>query len=193
MLIKQLDKFGLLTGSYVTLTKLSKEDSKFCVELRNSDRAKFLNPGADSISTQDLWLANRPSNELNYVIRDENEVRIGLISLIDIDFNNLRAEPARFITEEVKTKKNSKYVFESLLLIYNLAFRELGLQKIYGVIAKSNNRMINLQITLGMDIEGTLKRHNKIDGKFEDLVMLSLFSQKFEEHSYPLLQKFLYR
>ena len=193
MLIKQLDKFALLKGRYVTLTRLSKEDSKFCVELRNSNRAKFLNPGADSISAQDLWLDNRPSNELNYVILDENKYRIGLISLIEIDFNNLRAEPARFIMEEIKSKTNSRYVFESLLLIYNLAFRELGLQKIYGVIAKSNTRMINLQLTLGMDIEGTLKKHNKIDGKFEDLALVSLFSEKFEEHSYPLLQNYLYR
>jgi RimJ/RimL family protein N-acetyltransferase len=193
MLIKQLDKFELLMGRYVTLTKLSNEDSKFCVELRNSNRAKFLNPGADSISMQDLWLSNRPSNELNYVIRDKNEDRIGLISLIDIDFNNLRAEPARFIMDEIKSKKNSRYVFESLLLIYNLAFRELGLKKIYGVIAKSNNRMINLQTTLGMEIEGTLKKHNKINGIFEDLVLVSLFSTKFEEHSSPLLQNYLYR
>ena len=48
MSIKPLDRFGNLVGSFVTLKNLSSDDSKFCVDLRNSGRAKFLNSGSIS-------------------------------------------------------------------------------------------------------------------------------------------------
>ena len=192
MLIKPLDRFENLVGSFVTLKNLSKDDSKFCVDLRNSERAKFLNSGSISEDEQNKWLDSRPENELNYVVCDKNLSRVGLISLIEIDFKNKRAEPARFIMTNEKSALRTKMILESLFLIYSLAFKDLGLEKLHGVIAKSNGRMIKLQESLGMEIEGVLQKHNIINGDFEDLVLVSLFKTKFEEYSSNLLQKFLY-
>ena len=135
---------------------------------------------------------SRPENELNYVVCDKNLSRVGLISLIEIDFKNKRAEPARFIMTNEKSALRTKMILESLFLIYSLAFKDLGLEKLHGVIAKSNGRMIKLQESLGMEIEGVLQKHNIINGDFEDLVLVSLFKTKFEEYSSNLLQKFLY-
>ena len=192
MLIKPLDRFENLVGSFVTLKNLSKDDSKFCVDLRNSERAKFLNSGSISEDEQNKWLDSRPENELNYVVCDKNLSRVGLISLIEIDFKNKRAEPARFIMTNEKSALRTKMILESLFLIYSLAFKDLGLEKLHGVIAKSNGRMIKLQESLGMEIEGVLQKHNIINGDFEDLVLVSLFKTKFEEYSSNLIQKFLY-
>lgn len=192
MSIKPLDSFENLFGSFVTLKNLSSEDSKFCVDLRNSERAKFLNSGSISEDEQNKWLDSRPENELNYVVCDKNLSRVGLISLIEIDFKNKRAEPARFIMTNEKSALRTKMILESLFLIYSLSFKDLGLEKLHGVIAKSNVRMIKLQESLGMEIEGVLLKHNIINGDFEDLVLVSLFKKKFEDYSSILLQKFLY-
>jgi RimJ/RimL family protein N-acetyltransferase len=91
-----------------------------------------------------------------------------------------------------KSDLGTKMIFESLFLIYSLAFKDLGLEKLHGVIAKSNVRMIKLQESLGMEIEGVLHKHNIINGDFEDLVLVSLFKKKFEDHSSILLQNLLY-
>ena len=48
---------------------------------------------------------------------------------------------------------------ESMKLLYELAFDELRLQRIYGTVAADNLLMIKWQKFFGMQEEGRLRRH----------------------------------
>jgi len=186
-----LSEIESLIGSYVTLLKLTSKDSQFCVSLRNSNQGKFLTSGSKTIEEQDKWLIERPDNEINYLILDKNKVKIGVISLIGIDMINKRAEPARFIMLPEMSRRNSKLIFEPLFLIYQLAFEYLDLNRIYGIIAASNVRMIKLQQHLGMEIEGVMREHIFINNKFEDVLMVSLLKKHYLNYSRNLFLSIL--
>jgi RimJ/RimL family protein N-acetyltransferase len=55
----------------------------------------------------------------------------------------------------------------------------MSFRKITGVIASVNNAMLKLQLYLGMQEEGYLKRHTKINQEYKDLHILSLFKEDF--------------
>jgi len=186
-----MSEMDLLTGSYVILSKLTFEDSQFCVRLRNSNQGKFLNSGSKSVEEQNIWLEQRPNNEFNYLISDNTGGKMGIISLIGIDHRNKRAEPARFIMLPNVSRRNVKLVFEPLYLIYKLSFEYLELNRLQGTIAKSNEKMIKLQQYLGMEIEGVMRQHSFINNKFEDVVAISLLKDRYLAHTKKLLRSLL--
>jgi [ribosomal protein S5]-alanine N-acetyltransferase len=174
-----------LVGEFVALRPLRPEDAPITHEWRKSARARLLNVGAPDIDAQERWIASRPASERNEIIETLDGHPLGMLSLVDIDLTHRHAETARFLIGDEEAAKGIPAAVEAMKLLYELAFDELGLVRIYGTVAESNARMIKWQRYLGMVEEGRLRRHLFIDGTWQDAVCLGLLDEEYRSVSLP--------
>lgn len=174
-----------LTGEFVALRPLTSDDAELTLGWRQSRRARFLNTGAQTVADQAAWIARRPDSERNFVIELADGHPVGMLSLIDIDLVNRRAETSRFLIGDEDAVRGVPAAVEAMKLLYEYAFGELGLVRLYGTVADGNRRMVQWQKYLGMQEEGRLRRHYLLDGEWHDAVCLGLLEHEYLEISLP--------
>lgn len=188
----------MLSGEFVNLRKLVLEDAEQTFKWRSSERAHLLNKGAQSVKDQAAWIANRPSNEMNFIIelksRDsaQNLIQsVGMLSLVAIDLHNMHAESARFLIGEEEKVKGKPVAVEAMKLLYEYAFTELKLRRIYGTIAEENHMMIKWQKYLGMKEEGRLRQHYKINDRYQDALCFGILSEEYYNLALPKMNSLI--
>ena len=174
-----------LLGQHVNLRRLRIEDAELTLAWRQGGRTTFLNRGAQTVPEQMAWIESRPADELNFIIELHSGQPVGMLSLIGIDTVNRRAEPARFLIGDPAAVQGVPAAVESMKLLYQLAFDDLKLQRIYGTVASDNRLMIKWQKFLGMQEEGRLRRHYFLDGRFQDAVCLGLLEEEYRSLALP--------
>lgn len=175
----------VLRGTHVTLRPLRVEDAALTLTWRRGDRADFLNRGAETLVDQADWIGSRPIDEFNFIIELKSGIPVGMLSLVNIDLVNRRAEAGRFLIGEPSAVKGLPVAVESMLLLYQLAFEKLKLQRIYGTVASDNRLMLKWQKFLGMQEEGQLRRHYFLGGHFQDAVCLGLLEEEYRTIALP--------
>jgi RimJ/RimL family protein N-acetyltransferase len=181
----------VLEGRHVVLRPLRVEDAALTLAWRLGDRTAHLNQGAQTLAEQVEWIGTRPADEVNFVIELRSGVPVGMVSLIAIDTVHRRAEPARFLIGEPAAVKGIPAAVEALKLLYQLAFDELKLQRIYGTVAADNHLMIKWHKSLGMQEEGRLRRHLFLAGHFQDAVCVGLLEDEFRTRTLPRMNALL--
>ncbi len=137
------------------------------------------------MAEQAAWIGSRPDNERNFVIELASGQPVGMLSLIAIDMANRHAEPARFLIGEPAAVRGIPAAVEAMKLLYQLAFDELQLQRLYGTVASDNTLMTKWQKYLGMQEEGRLRRHLFLGGHFQDAICLGLLEHEYRTRSLP--------
>ena len=186
-----LDKTFLkeqIEGDFVILRPISPEDAEITLRWRQSDRSSLLNAGAQTVEQQRQWIASRGQSEINYMIQLKSGQPVGMLSLIAIDLANSRAESARFLIGENDLVKGIPAAVEAMKLLYDLAFKKLKLNRVYGTIAEDNTLMIKWQKFLGMNEEGRLRKHYFIQEKFQDAVCLGILADEYETQALPKMK-----
>jgi RimJ/RimL family protein N-acetyltransferase len=176
------------TGRFASLRPLQADDAALTLRWRLSDRAVLLNRGSTTVEEQRAWIEGRPDNELNYVIETADGTPLGMLSLIDIDATHGRAEAARFLLGEEERARGLPIAVEAMLLLYRVAFDELGLTRVYGTVVEDNPRMLKWQMYLGMQVEGRLRRHISINGHLQDVVLVGILEPEFREVALPRMR-----
>jgi diamine N-acetyltransferase len=174
-----------VAGDFVRLRPLRPEDAEFSLAWRLSPRAFLLTRGSETVEQQRAWIASRPPYELNYVIETLHHIPVGLLSLVNIDLANRRAESARFLIGDEDAARGIPAAVEAMKLLYTLAFDKIGLRKVYGIIFEDNALMIKWQLYLGMKEEGRLREHIFINGRFQDVVCLGLLEAEYRQTTLP--------
>ncbi|HEY8004361.1 MAG TPA: GNAT family protein [Phenylobacterium sp.] len=174
-----------LAGEFVVLRPITVEDAEITHRWRHDERALHLNRSAATVEDQARWIASRPANEFNYIIEIVGGPPVGMLSLVTIDLANRRAESARFLIGDEAAAKGAPVAVEAMKLLYELAFDQLGLERIHGVIEERNTRMVKWQKYLGMVEEGRLRQHMRMDGEFVDVVALSLLADEYRAVTLP--------
>lgn len=170
----------IIVGKFIDLTKITVDDAGVTLKWRCSSRAQLLNPGAQDIDAQINFIRSRPENEFNYLISLKNGVKVGMISLIRIDRLNKNAETARFLIGEEELVKGLPVAVEAMKLLYDLAFKHLELERVYGYISAENKLMVKWQIFMGMTKEGVLRNHLlSRDSKFVDAIAMGLLKDDY--------------
>ncbi len=177
--------FDIIKGEFCDLTKLQENDAEITYKWRNSERSHYLNAGAKNIDEQRVWIKLRPTNELNFLIRLKNGLPVGMLSLIGIDIMNSHAETGRFLIGDEAAVRGLPVAVESMKKVYEIAFDQLFLSRIYGTIAANNILMIKWQKYLGMREEGCLRKHYKIDGVFQDAIMMGMLKEEYKTNFIP--------
>ena len=174
-----------LHGRYVVLRPLRVEDAELTLRWRRSDRAALLNRGAQTVAEQAAWIASRPASELNFIIELRPERPVGMLSLVGIDMANQRAEPARFLIGQPDAVRGLPVAVEAMKLLYDLAFDELKLHRVYGIVAADNPLMAKWQTFFGMKEEGRLRDHLFLAGHFQDAIGLGMLEEEYRRVALP--------
>jgi RimJ/RimL family protein N-acetyltransferase len=175
-------------GDFVTLRPLRTDDAERTLAWRLSPRAFLLKRGAQTVDEQRAWIAGRPERELNYVIETRAGVPLGMLSLIDIDLTNRRAEPARFLIGDEDAARGIPAAVEAMKLLYVVAFDRLELRRVYGTVVEDNPRMATWQRYLGMKEEGRLREHVFMNGRWQDLLCMGLLEPEYRKVTLPRLR-----
>ena len=175
----------IMRGEFVNLRPLVVGDAELTFNWRRADRAKFLNQGASSIEQQAAWIAARPQSEYNFVIELKSGESVGMLSLVAIDHANRHGEPGRFLIGNEDAVKGFPAAVEAMKLLYELAFDQLDLVRVCGIVAANNHLMIKWQKYMGMKEEGRLRNHLYQDGKFNDAIYLGLLMEDYRRLTLP--------
>jgi RimJ/RimL family protein N-acetyltransferase len=174
-----------LHGQHVVLRPLRVDDAELTLGWRQSDRATLLNRGAASVADQAAWIASRPKTELNFVIQLRSGRPVGMLSLVNIDEVNGRAEPARFLIGDPDSVKGLPVALEALKLLYELVFDQLELHRVYGTVVADNRLMVKWHKSLGMKEEGRLRQHYFIAGRFHDGICIGMMEDEYRTVALP--------
>jgi RimJ/RimL family protein N-acetyltransferase len=177
-----------LVGRFVFLRPLQVEDAERTFRWRQGDRGALVNRGARTVEEQAAWIASRPRSEYNFVIEVPGRGPVGMVSLVGIDPAHRHAEPGRFLIGEPDAVRGIPAAVEAMMLIYELAFDRLGLQRVHGTVAADNTLMIKWQKYLGMKEEGRLRSHYFLGGKFQDAVCLGLLEPEYRQVTLPRMR-----
>ncbi len=162
------------------LRKVSKDDIIFFFHsLKDKDMINYLSLGPlrslehskrlikSYLKTWDKFL------QFNYIIelRDNRSVKkIGSVSLWAINWHHLRSGVGIWIIPEYWERG---FGSKTIVLIKNIAFNHLNLNRIEAYIAIQNERSINMFKRCEFIEEGTLKDYLKINGKFQDALIIA--------------------
>lgn len=180
-----------LTGQFVNLRPLTVDDAELTFSWRQGARAVLLNQGAQTVEQQARWIANRPASEYNFIIETKLQLQIGMLSLTAIDLVNRVGEPGRFLIGDEDAAKGLPAAVEAMKLLYQLAFDNLKLRRVWGLVASDNRRMIKWQAYLGMVQEGRLRQHLLIDGRLQDGVVFGLLDSDYRSVTLPRLESLI--
>jgi ribosomal-protein-alanine N-acetyltransferase len=116
--------------------------------------------------------------QFNYIIEihDVHNVKIGSISLWNVNWQHLRAQVGIWISPSFW---NKGYAERSLNLIKNIAFNHLKLNRIEAYIAVENKKSVILFEKCGFQREGVLKQYLNFQGIFYNAMILSLLRSDF--------------
>jgi [ribosomal protein S5]-alanine N-acetyltransferase len=180
-----------LNGEFVTLRPLALDDAEKTFVWRHTQRAHNLNKGAETLEAQRAWILSRPNSEYNFIIELKDGAAVGMLSLVDVDIRNRRAESGRFLIGEEDAVRGIPVAVEAMKLLYEFAFDVLGLVRIYGTIGSNNMPMHKWQTFLGMKEEGRLRRHYFIDGDFQDAICMGLLEDEYRKITLPRMRTLL--
>ena len=172
----------ILNGNFIVLKKTGTDDAEDIYKWRSGEGGKYLRqPENYSLEAQKKWIASRGDQEINYIILDKfSNEKVGTISIYDVNETDKVANVGRLLLSDDYLVKSNPYGLEAMLLCYDYVFNKMNFRKITGDIVATNGAMVKLQNYLGMTQEGLLSKHVLINGVYEDLHIMSLFAEVFE-------------
>lgn len=168
----------MLMGERIVLRPLEVDDLSTVARWRNDPRIRtaFLNKMVVPISGQKRWydhvLADRSKQYFVSEMRDGNKP-VGLISLVDIDFMNRKAELGTTIVGD-QSMWGKGLASEMIGLLLHYAFLDLSLNKIYAYAIETNIGSIRAKEKSGFKIEGLLREHHMYEGRCIDVFIFGL-------------------
>lgn len=153
------------------IRKLNKNDaSKMLLCLKDKDNLKFLLIGYFRYHLNDCvsFIENSKADHSNkhFAIVDDNDEWVGTISLKKIDYENKKAEYS-IITD--KAVRGKGYAEEATKELFDFAFGQLGLHKIYLNVVSENERAIAFYKKCGFYFVGESRDSVILNGHYHNL------------------------
>ncbi len=176
----------MLNGENIVLRPLKIEDLQKTHDWRNNLELIKMTQGIRFPKTLNMdkdWFdsaLNDKSNRNVYFGIDEISSGdfVGIIQLNNIDYISGTAIWGFIIGD--KSKQGKGYSTEAPRLMFEYAFNILNLRKIFGYPIEYNNATFKMHQKIGGFIEeGRLKNHVYFDGKYHDVLILSIFKEDF--------------
>lgn len=123
---------------------------------------------------------------INYACVNDNDEYLGTVSLKNIDYSNSNAEYAISFMKEAQGTGAALFATNEIL---EKAFKELGLEKVYLDVLKTNKRAIAFYKKVGFIQEGEFRNHFKKNDKYIDLLWFSMLKDEYEENKVKVLKK----
>jgi RimJ/RimL family protein N-acetyltransferase len=121
-----------------------------------------------------------------YLVQRKNDQRpIGLAGLRNIDRRNGNAEIILGIGE--KDMRLAGYGVDIFILLLDIVFYQLGLEKAYFSVNDNNGLGLRSAISFGFISEGKMRNQVFVEGKYVDLWILGLLKAEYE--ALPIVPK----
>ncbi|WP_346890176.1 UDP-4-amino-4,6-dideoxy-N-acetyl-beta-L-altrosamine N-acetyltransferase [Clostridium sp. UBA1056] len=163
------------------LIKVNKDDLELIMTWRMKPevtRYMYTDPVL-TMETQLKWFYSIQDNDsVKYWIIKFDGVKIGLISICDIDYKNKRCSWAYYIGDTSFRGRGIATLLECN--IYDYVFDDLNLNKLCCEVFTSNEKVISIHEKFGSVVEGTLKQHIYKNGDFFDIVTMGITRDKWE-------------
>jgi len=176
-----------LKGKLTALRPLTTDDAQITLKWRLSERARFLNRGAETVEQQKSWIAAKEkTGDLNFII-EYQQSPVGMIALHNISTIHRNAIIGRLLIGEQSAVGNAPVSFEAEVLLLDYAFETLGLHKIYGDIREDNKGVIKLRSYLGYHQDGILRDYIYDNGQYINGIMVSILENEYWKICRPKL------
>lgn len=166
-------------GPAFRLRPVSDADAGFITALRaDSVRSRFLHPVSPDVAAQIAWherYATRPGDYYFIVERAETNDAEGTIGLYDVDEAAGAAEWGRWVLRE-----GSLAAVESAALIYDIAFAQLGLERVYCRTVAANQAVVSFHRSFGLATGAVLPSHFRLGDVSYDAVEQELTRDRWE-------------
>ena len=174
----------ILIGDNIYLRLLERDDLKKRVKWIN-DREINQNLGFDfpaNIDKTNAWFQNTlmDSSRMNFSIVDtESKQVIGMAGFLGINMKNRNAE--FYITIGEKGFWGKGIADDSIKLLLDYAFKELGLEKVYLHTFDYNKRAGRVYERNGFKKEGIFRKHIWKQGELRDIIYYSILKNEWSE------------
>jgi Acetyltransferases, including N-acetylases of ribosomal proteins len=167
-----------IEGKYIYLESVSENDAQFILDIRsNPQNSKFIHKTDPSISKQRLWIRQQidRKNDYYFIINTHAGNKIGTTSLYNIDDVKKEAEFGRWICNG-----SALHSLESAILIYDFAFYNLNLDKVYTMTVSQNKQVVSFHRRFGSQPVGEIRATD------EDFIF---YKQQIDKQLYERLRK----
>src|SRR3989344_7000798 len=170
-----------IKGKQINLRKLKKSDaSSIYQNAKDFGIAKYttlphpytLKNAEDFIKKTHQKIRKKKAFELGIELKETNEI-IGMMSLMNIDYDNKNAEIGYWLGKKYWGRKIMK---EAIKLILNFGFKKLKLVRIYARVMHPNISSVKLLEKSGFQYEGRMRRTTLRKGKWMDDLRYSILS-----------------
>lgn len=173
----------MLTGEKVLLRPVELNDAEKFYKWRNDLQIKksaMMHPFPVTMESEKEWFENISQKKDNQLIvfsicEKESGNFIGFVKLFNINWVHRFCYFGIIIGEDDARGKG--YGYEALSLISKYAFDILNINKILLEVIKANDAAVKLYKKFGFTEEGVLKRQFYFDGKWHDVIIMSLFKE----------------
>lgn len=176
----------LFESSRVKLRKMTKEDTELYHKWRNEIEVMYsTNPSLDVYPMEatkefvDHVILGSHSGKSYIMVEKGNEIPIGIVSLINIDYENRNAECIIDIGEKEYWGKG--YGSEGLKLLLDYVFYEMNLHRVYLKVFSFNDRAVRLYTKIGFQQEGSSRQSLFRDGEWHDIIHMGLLQNEYFE------------
>lgn len=180
-----------LDGPGVYLRPPDEKDIPLFVKWMNDPEVRrfIRNDSPMTFAAEREWYAERhkrmATDPIVVIADKENDKPIGTMGLHGIDHRNGTATTGACIGE--KDYWGRGFGFRAKMVLLEYAFHTQNLRKIYSRVFASNGRSRRYSEKCGYSLEATLREDLFLEGKYVDLLVLSVFRKDWE----PLWDKFL--
>lgn len=160
-----------------SIRPLLESDLRMVLQWRNSERVRANSFSEDKIEWDShyAWFCRLQTDSAHrYYIVEFGEKPIGVVYFRNIDGTNKKCEWGLYLGETT-APRGSGTIMGALGL--STAFGHLGVRKICAEVLAFNMPSVRLHERLGFLQEGCLSRHVWKNGKFEDVLLYSIFSE----------------
>lgn len=169
----------MIDGNKIRLRALTKKDILKTIKWHNDLELKNLtlsHPFPVTDLQEEEWIDNiikdKSNKNVYFGIEDKlNKELVGIIFLSKINILHQTCWLGVFIGD--KNSRGKGYGKEAVRLITEYAFNNLNLRKVSLEVVSTNKAAISVYKKLGFVIEGEMKKQVFIEGKFQNIIIMS--------------------
>lgn len=174
----------MLRGQYVILRVPELDDANIMTAWQNDrEVTKYLTGSFHPLTkrSRENFIRQLGTDKKNktFIMETEDEIPIGICSLINIDWINSTAEIR--VVLYAKNCWGRGYGYDTVKALTNYGIYEMNLNTIYVNLLETNERAIKCFQKAGYETEGILRNRLYKEGQFRNLISMSIYKGMKQE------------
>lgn len=169
----------MIQGIKINLRAMGIDDSDFMLDLLNDFETSYYEGKNEFLITkkeQTNWLEHKNKDDINYIIYDNNNNKIGYFSF---KYTNKVSKVGRIGIKLHKDYRGKGFAKDALCTMTSYLFLIFNIHKLETHIIEYNNPSLKLFEKSNWTIEGKLRKTIYMSGSYYDNILLGLLKDEF--------------